>query len=264
MKILLSLLLLLPMISSADSPFAGQWVMKPERTTFSMRTTDLLIERNLYRLSSCGDALEAPTDGIEHPVSGWPTFDTLSVRIVDRRKVEITQKLAGKMTWKGVYTVSRDQRLMTLQFEDDRPVNAVIGTLEYARVGEPLSGAHSLSGSWRPQKLTRLSPTGLSMHIEDLEKGLAIRWSDGRSVDTNLDARHYPLNGYLAGATISVLRSRPDTLAINRFQNAAPVEVSRAVLSEDAQTMTYVQVDWQCRTEVIFSYGKEAESQPSS
>jgi hypothetical protein len=264
MKGILWLFLLLPAISLADSPFAGLWVMQPERTSFSLRTMDLLIERNTYRLSNCGDALEVPADGSLHPVTGRALFDTMSVRVVDRRKIEITQKLAGKLTWKGVYAVSRDQRLMTLQFEDDRPLHPVTGTIEYSRVGDPLSGAHSLSGSWHPQKLKQLSASGLTLRIEDLENGLGIRWSDGRSVDTNLDARRYPLNGYLAGATLSVLRSRPDMLALNRLQGAIPVEVSRAVLSEDAQSLTYMQVDWLCRTEEIFTYRKQAESLPSS
>jgi hypothetical protein len=264
MKGILWFFLLLPAISLAASPFAGLWVLQPELTTFSLRTTDLLIERNLYRLSNCGDPLEVPADGSEHAVTGQPLFDTMSVRVVDRRKVEIAQKLAGKPTWKGVYAVSRDQRQMTLQFEDDRPLHPVTGTIEYKRVGDPLPGAHSLSGSWHPQKLTQLSSSALTLRIEDPGKGLGIRWSDGRSVDTNLDARHYPLNGYLAGATLSVLNSRPDMLALNRLQSAIPVEVSRAFLSEDARSLTYMQVDWLCRAETIFTYRKQADPQPTS
>jgi len=95
------------------------------------------------------------------------------------------------------------------------------------------------------------------MRIEAKDHGLAVSWSDGRSADSQLDAKYYPLNGYLPGAQVSILNPRPDTLAINREQGVVAVEVSRAVLSDDGQTLTYKQVDWVCHDLATFIYHKK-------
>jgi hypothetical protein len=254
-----SLLLLLPGISLADNAFEGTWVMRPDLTTFSPHTANFLIERNTFRRTDCGDPIEVATNGADQPMDRQPLFDSMAVRLADRHKVEVTQKLRGKLVWKGTYTVSRDQRQMTLDYEDDRTANPVTGALQYSRVGEPLSGAHELSGSWRAEKLMHLSPSGLTLRIEALDKGLGLQWSDGRRVEAKLDGNYNPLNGYLPGAGVSVLQDRPDMLALNRAQNNVAVEVSRARLSQDSQTLIYAQVDWLCRKTVNFSYQRQAE-----
>jgi hypothetical protein len=258
-----SLLVLLPGASLADNSFEGTWVLRPELTTFLPHTVDLLIERNTYRRTDCGDAIEVPANGADQPINGQPLFDSMAVRLVDKHKVEVVQKFKGKLAWKGTYTVSRDQRQMTLGYEDDRASNPVSGTLQYSRVGEPLSGAHSLSGSWLAEKLIRLSPSALTLRIEAVDKGLGLQWSDGRRVESNLDGKYYPLIGYLPGAAVSVLRDRPDLLSLNRAQNNVAVEVSRARLSEDSRTLVYAQVDWLCRKTMNLSYQRQAEKAPS-
>jgi hypothetical protein len=258
-----SLLLLLPGISPADNAFEGTWVMRPDLTTFSPHTVDFLIERSTYRRTDCGDPIEVAANGADQPVDRQPLFDSMTVRLADRYKVEVTQKLKGKLAWKGTYTVSRDQRQMTLDYEDDRASSPVTGTIQYSRIGEPLPGAHSLSGSWRAEKLIHLSPSALTLRIEILGKGMGLQWSDGRRVESNLDGKYYPLNGYLPEAGVSVLHDRPDLLALNRAQNNVAVEVSRAQLSGDSQTLSYAQVDWLCRKTVNFSYRRQAEMTPA-
>jgi hypothetical protein len=249
--------LLLPALSLAGSPFAGTWVMQPELTTFGDRPVEMMLERGGYRRTGCGTPIEVSTDGADHPVKDQPLFDAMSVRLANARRVDIVQKLTGKITWKGTYTVSKDQRTMTLEFTDESPATPVTGKLRYSRVGNPLSAAHALSGTWRPEEFTQLSASGSTMTIADEEHGLAVRWSDGRTAETNLDAKYHPLSGYLPGAQVSILNPRPDTLAINREQGVVPVEVSRAVLSEDGQTITYKQVDWTCHALTTYTYHKQ-------
>jgi hypothetical protein len=258
-KVFAVLFLLLPPLSMADSGFAGTWIMQPEATTFGVdHPLELMIERGTYKRSDCAPPFEVAANGSDQPIKEQPLFDTLSVRLVDPRRVDVVQKMAGKVTWKGVYTVSKDQRSMTLQFDDERASTPVTGTILYSRVGNPLSAAHSVSGSWRPEKLTQLSASALTLTIQDQEHGLAMSWSDGRRVESQLDVKYYPLNGYLSGEQVSILHPRPDTLAINREQGATPVEVSRAVISDDGQTITYKQVEWVCRSLTTYIYQKKA------
>jgi len=220
----------------------------------------LMIERGTFKRSDCAPPVELKADGADQPVKGEPLFDSMSVRVVDRRRVDVAQKLAGKVTWKGVYAVAKDQRSMTLDFDDERPLTPVTGTLFYVRVGDPVTDAHALSGSWQPNKLARVSESGSTLTIRDETPGITMSWSDGREVTSPIDAKYYKLNGYLAGAQASILRPRPETLAINRQQGIFPVEVSRAIVSEDGQTLIFKQEDWVCRTLTTLTYRRKPAS----
>jgi hypothetical protein len=221
----------------------------------------LMIERGIYRRTNCRVALEVAADGADHPVADQPLFNTMSVRFADPRHALIVQKIAAKVVWRGTYTVSKDRRSMTLAFEDDRAVNAVTGVIEYSREGDPVNQAHALSGTWRPKKLTAISASGLTMTIREVGDGLLMSWGDGRNVESRLNADYYPLNGYLEGAKVSILNPRPDTLAINREQGGVvPVEVSRAIISDDGQAITFKQADWICEGMTIFTYRRAASN----
>lgn len=281
MKRLVIITLLFPAWAMADSPFAGTWIMQPELTTFGEdHPMTIMIERGGYRRTDCVPGIELAADGSDIAVKDQPLFDHMSVRVVNRRRVDISQEMGGKLAWKGSYTVSKDQRSMFLDFDDERTATPVTGTLEYARVGEPLSAAHALSGSWQPQKLTRISSSASTLTIDDTRQdssqsstqdagqdthpgsvsGLALTWSDGRHVQSPLDAKYYPLSGYLPGAIESVMRPRPDTLAINREQGIVPVEVSRVIASPDGQHLTVKHVDWLCRSLTSYVYLRKTAS----
>ena len=195
----LPLVCLPPSLSFAESQFAGTWIMQPELTTFGGRPLELLIEGGMYRLENCRAPLEVAADGADHLVKDQPLFDAMSVRLAGERRIEIVQKMASKVAWKGTYTVAKDGRSMTLVFEDDRPANAVSGTIDYVRDGSPVPRAHAISGTWRPDKLVRLSASGSTLMIRDEGDGLAMSWGDGRSIESKLNASYYPLTGYLGG-----------------------------------------------------------------
>jgi hypothetical protein len=258
MRVLLFVALLGPTLALADIPMAGTWVMQPESTTFGeTHPLDLMIERGGFRRSGCGTPIEVPTDGTDTPVKDQPLFDTLAVKIVNQRRVDIVQKLAGRLVWKGVYTVSKDQSSMVVQFHDARASTAVSGSIQYLRQGNLLSGAHALSGVWRPEKLTQLSTNATMLTIQENAQGVAVKWGDGRSAESPINAQYYPMNGYLPGAQISILRPRPDMLAMNREQGVVPVEIVRASVSQDGQTLTYKQTDWVCRDLTTFLYKRQ-------
>jgi hypothetical protein len=259
MKLWLPFVLLLPSLAFAESPFAGTWTVQPELTSLGGHSLELLIDRGAYQLKGCRKPLTVAAEGADHVVEDQPLFDAMSVRVVDPRRVEIVQKRASKVAWKGTYAVAKDGRSMALAFEDDRPANAVSGIVQYVREGDPIPQAHALSGTWRPDKITRLSASGSTLTIEDKGDGLAMTWSDGRSVESKLNASYFPLHGYLDGARVSILRSRPDTLAINRLQGIVPVEVSRAVISEDGETLSFRQVDWICESMITFTYRRKSQ-----
>jgi hypothetical protein len=246
----------LPLACFAETPFSGTWVVQPTLTTFSLRPLSLLVDRGVYKRTSCVPIPEAPTDGTDHAVAGDPLAESMSVRLLDRSRVEVAQKISGKVVWKGHYAVSNDQKSLMLKYEDHRAAKPVSGTIEFAREGDVIANAHLLSGTWRAEKLIELAATGLTMTIQDTDNGLTMSASDGRSYDIKFDRQDYPLTGYLDGATVQVGRRTPQTLQVNRKQHGAQVEMSLGTVSDDGQTMLLSQVDWQCQSKITWTLRK--------
>lgn len=247
----------LPFIASAETPFAGTWVVTPELTTFALRPMGLMIDRGVYRRTSCVPDDSLPADGAEHAVVGDPWAQTMSVRVLDDHRVEMAQKIGGKLTWKGTYVVSKDGKSMQLKFEDSRPAKAVSGKIEFARIGDAVSNAHLVSGDWMPQKVLELSASGRSVTFQDTDNGLIMTASDGRGFDIHFDRKDYPLNGYLEGATVQVGRRAAMTLQVNRKQHGALIEMSLGTVSADGQTMELGVVDWQCQSKILWTLHKQ-------
>jgi hypothetical protein len=256
---------LLPSMSWAQ--LAGTWVVQPESTTFQKYTpTTLSLDRGVYRRTDCrGDPIDMPADGAFHEVKKQPFFNSMAVRVLNDHRVAIEQKLADKTTWKGAYVVSKSGAEMTLEFENDLAAKPVTGALRYVREGAAVGGAHPITGTWRLDKLIRLSPSGSSLtftleqsssdqHTDDRFTFLA---SDGRSAEGKTDVKYYPLQGYLAGATLSVDRLQPEVWKINRNQNGALVELSSAKVSDDGHTMMLRKTDWLCQEMTIFTLRKQ-------
>jgi hypothetical protein len=259
-KCLVWLGLCLPLTCWADTPFAGTWGVQPPLTTFSLRPLGLLIDRGMYKRTSCVPDPEVPTDGRDHAIAGDPLAESMSVRVLNGSRVDVVEKISGKLVWKGHYTVSNDHKSMTLEYEDHRASNAVTGTVQFAREGDVLANAHLLSGTWKAEKLLELSATGLYMTIRDAENGLTMSAGDGRRYDIKFDRQDYPLIGYLDGATVQVGRRAPQALQVNRKQHGAYVEMSLGTVSDDGQTMLLGQVDWQCQSRITWTLRKQPAS----
>jgi hypothetical protein len=246
-------------IANADPSFAGTWVIQPELTTFELRSTALSLEQGVFHRTDCrGGPIEVPADGADHSLKKKrPFFDAVSVRVLDQRHVEIVEKRQGTPVWKGDYLVSRDLRTLTLEFEDHRGTLPVTGTLEYSREGQPGPGGPPLSGTWRPTRLVKLSPSGRSITFDQLDSRFVFAAGDGRSAAGKVDAQDYPLRGYLPGATMSVNRLSPDTVQINRKQDGELVEMSRLILAADGERMDVRQIDWLCQSEMRLTLNKQ-------
>jgi hypothetical protein len=254
----------LPLASMASTPFAGTWIVDPQLTEFSsMLPFGLSIEHGIYKRTSCAVSDEVRADGAEHAVTGDPLVDAMSVHIVDERTVDVVQQAKGVVIWRGWYGVARDQRSMTLRFEDDRAARSVTGSILFERLGEPGSGMHALTGSWRASRMLDLSTSGRTLTFEDTDNGLIMNASDGRSFNNIFGDRGgetAPLHGYLDGATVWVSRRAPNKLQINRSQNGTLVEFTIGTVSADGQQMQLGQLDELCQAKTTWVLHKQPAS----
>jgi hypothetical protein len=253
----------------ADRPFDGTWVVRPEQTIFDhvLRAPIFSFEGGLFRRSDChGGAIEVPADGQDHEVKDQPLFDALAVHVTNERHAEITEKLSGIVAWRGRYSVSGSGDAMTLDYEDDRAAKPVTGEVTFHRDGAVVSGSRPLSGTWRPEKIERLSPSGLTLTLTtqptttaaDHAAPYSMMAGDGSTASGKFDMHDAPLQGYLQGSSVALSRLRPDTLQINRSRNGELVEMSRATVSPDGQTLTLTELDWVCQAKATFTLQRQS------
>ena len=257
----------------ADRPFDGTWVTEPEHTVFDpgLRAPTFSLEAGQFRREDCRlGPIAVPVDGRLHEVKDQPLFDAMSVRVIDAGSVEITQRSDGRTVWKGLYRVSADGLTATLDYEDDLAARPVTGRVRYHREGgPPRAGQHRISGTWRPERLTALSPSGLALRIAtqptaaqtaagpDMNADFSISRSDGRSATGKINMHDYPLQGYLRGSSVAVGRLGPQTLQFNLYVDGQQVEQSRATVSEDGMTLILGQIDWICQAKTTYTLHKQ-------
>jgi hypothetical protein len=251
LKVLAMLALCIPAWSLADTPFAGTWVLQPELTEYPIGALSIKVDHGIFQRLDCKEPFDVPADGVDHPVAR-ALFDSIAVQVRGHNRLEMTQKVADRVTWRGVYTVSSDRRSLTLEFDDRRASVPVTGAIRYAREGEP-AGMTALTGTWRPQSMTRLSDSGQTMAFHDTDNGIAMSAADGRSFEAKFDRQYYPVQGPL-GETIAVGRPAPATLQLNMTKNGRPIDVSRATVADDGQSMTVRQVDQVCTAEAVLTF----------
>jgi hypothetical protein len=68
--------------------------------------------------SKLGQSYAAPTDGSDVPYTGDPGITSVSVKLIDQRTFEETDKRQGKAIWIGRNSVSADGKTMTTAWKD--------------------------------------------------------------------------------------------------------------------------------------------------
>ena len=97
MKKLLTFVLLVAAASFAQSPFDGTWVTKLDSAQFPKKPEVFLLAKGRYVCSSCVPKIDVKADGTDQKVSGFSYFDTVAVRVIDKRSIEVTEKKDGKV-----------------------------------------------------------------------------------------------------------------------------------------------------------------------
>src|SRR5215472_2278138 len=108
MKRILFLLLLVPVLSWAQSPFDGTWKVDMSKSKLPKKPDVYLLQNGMYECKSCVPPVKVKADGTSQPITGDPYRDALMVKVVDDKHVEFTSQKAGKDVSKSNRTVSDD------------------------------------------------------------------------------------------------------------------------------------------------------------
>ena len=243
MKKLLFVLLLVPVLGWAQSPFDGTWKVEPDKTKHSKKADVLLVENGMYECKTCAPPVKVKADGQFQPVSGNPYLDMMKVEVLDDRHVNSESQKAGKQVSVVKRTVSDDGKTLTEEwtYYANPEGGPVSGTDVLTRVGKAPAAGNAVSGSWREEKGDVATGDALLFTYKSGGDSLSMTTPTGQSFEAKLDGKDYPMVGDPGVTTVSLKRIVNDIEETDK-RDGKVIYVSKMSVSPDGKTMT-IEVD---------------------
>ena len=230
----------LPALLRAQSGFDGTWHAKLDQAKFSSKPIDVSLKNGMYECSSCNPKIQVKADGQDQPVSGQP-YDTISVREVDSKSIEIVTKKNGKPESEQTRVVSDDGQAMTVRTtqHSENGDQTVIAEAILTRIGTAAAGANATSGAWRIDKVGQRE-NELNVTYRCDGDGLSMSTPSGESYAAKLDGKSYPVKGAYLYDSVSLKRIDDHTIEETDRRDGTVVQVSTMTVASDGKTMTVV------------------------
>ncbi len=240
----LLMLLLLPMLATAESPFDGTWKLDMSTIQFPKKPDAYLLQNGMYECSTCVPPISVKADGTDQKVTGHPYFDTLSVKAIDDHNVESAIKRDGKVVGTEKDSVSADGNILTVNWTDSGEPSGGTqsGTYTAKRVAKAPAGANMISGSWRTDKMD--SPAAvLTWTYKVNGDELSMTNPTGQSYTAKLDGTDAPYKGDPGTTSVSLKMHGKDTLEETDKRDGKVIAVIRMTVSADGKTMKTIYED---------------------
>jgi len=236
--------MLLPALSWAQSTFDGTWKADLNNIQLSTKPDRYLLQDGLYHCQTCAPPVEIQADGQDHPVSGHPYYDTASIKILDDRTIEETDKKDGHTVTTSTSKVSVDGKSLTFELTDRSASSGapLIVKGEARRIATGPAGSHAISGSWRTTRYENISDNGLL--VSYALKGSTFKMTNplGQSYAAPLDGTDSPYRGDPGTTSVSVKRISDQSIEETDKRDGKIIGVARMTVAADGKTMT---VAWQ-------------------
>lgn len=239
MKKLLFLVLLVPVLAWAQSPFDGTWKFEPSKSQLPKKPDEYLLKDSMYDCKTCKPEIKVKADGQFQPVTGHPYFDMQKVTVIDDRHVSTEEQKSGKPASDGKWTVSEDGSSLTIAWTDySNPAGGpVSGTSSFTRVGKAPAGANAISGSWRQAKLDIATADAMLFTYKTSGDSIAMTTPTGQSYNAKLDGKQVPYVGDPGTTTVSLKRTG-DSIEETDYRDGKVIAVGKSTVSPDGKTMT--------------------------
>ena len=242
-KLLLAGLLvawLAPAVAMAQDAFNGTWKFELDNAQFATKPDVILLKDGMYQCKTCVPAINVKADGSDQPVTGHPYYNSVSIKVVDDRTIEETDKKDGKTVANSKTMVSPDGKSSMFGFSDSSNTNAdpVTGKGEAVRVAPGPPGSHAISGSWRMSKMNDLSSNGLLVTFKLEGDMLSMSSPTGQSYMAKLDGTDAPYKGDPGTTSVSVKRINKTTIEETDKRDGKVISISRMTIAADGKTFT--------------------------
>lgn len=243
-------ILLMPALAMAQSEFDGTWRVDLNRITMPTEPDVFLLKDGSYQRKTCVPKLVVKADGADQKVTGNPDYDTISIKVLDDRSIEKTEKKNGRTVTTSRMTVSPDGSTATLEFTDSGNTSGapIVGKATMIRVPKakrPPAGSHAISGTWRTSKLESLSDAALLFTFKVEGDSLGMSNPTGQSYTAKLDGTEAPYKGDAGINSVSVMRLGKYTFEETDKRDGKVVKTKRVMLVTpgDGKTMDMIVTD---------------------
>src|SRR5262252_8012111 len=231
------LLLALCLFSSnalSQSPFDGTWVIDTGKneSLASEKPRVLSVADGVFREND----RQIKADGSDQKVPATGYWDTVSVRIVDDRTVEIISKKAGKVTYTETDTVSAEGNTLTKVMKDITEVEAVTFESDFRRIAPTPAGAHAVSGSWQVFKLSR-SENSTIIKYKCTSQGFSAETFLGEKLDVKFDGKLYEMEDDPGHTMVSVKLINPYTVEQTNVRDGKVVFIVTLEVTPDGKAI---------------------------
>jgi len=239
-KLLFGVLLLLPAIVFAQSPFDGTWKTNMSESKLSQKPYVYLINNGTYDCDTCAPKIHVKADGQDQPVNGQ-VYDTLAVEVVDGNTVHLTTKKVGKTMSDQVRKVSSDGKMMTISVtnhpaDGSQPFKVEV---HLVRISAGAAGSNATSGTWRYQNLNEDAP-GITTTWKGSGDGISMSTPTGDNWEAKFDGKENPVKGVYGDETVSVKKLGDHGIEVAYRRDGKIVSVNKITVSPDGTKMTTV------------------------
>jgi len=221
----------------------GTWKTDKASVKFEQKPDDILLQGGTYKCSTCIPPLSVAADGQFHDVAGRAYSDSMSVKVVDDKTVEMKSRKGGRDTFAATLTVSADGNTLTRKFKDSSTPNApaVEGASSSSRAGPAPAGAHAISGQWTPNEVKEYSEDALNATYK--VDGNKVTWSgQGQTYTAEIGGPAVPVTGDIGGSTVAVTQDG-NSLKETFSREGKVVNETVTTVSADGKSMTWVVTD---------------------
>jgi hypothetical protein len=233
--------LLLPALAwAAESPFTGTWKVDLGKVQLPEKPDTWVLQNGRYQCTTCVPTIDVKADGTDQAVTGSKYFDTMAVKVVDDKAIELTTKKAGRVTGMEKRVLSADGKTVTLDYtghpEGSQQPVIVTGTM--TRVAPGPAGSHAASGSWRTTKFDKASDNALLVTFTGSAEGLMMTAPTGESYDAKFDGKDYAVKGDPGGSVVSLKKVDDHTIVETTKRDGKIVSITSLTVSADGKSLT--------------------------
>jgi hypothetical protein len=105
---------IIPALARAQSPFDRTWRVVPGSDKYPAKPDVYLLQAGTYHCPTCNPPIALEADGEGHKITA-PCYDTVSLRVVDSRTTEETDKRNGRIVATSKMTVSSGGNTATVE-----------------------------------------------------------------------------------------------------------------------------------------------------
>jgi hypothetical protein len=248
MKLLI--LLLLTPGAFGQSPFDGTWVLDPP---IPQKPIEYSLSRGVFHCSGCIANVEVKADGLDHKVSEGDYWDTVNVRIIDTRTVQIIAKKADKTMFTELASVAPDGSTLTQLIKDTTEADTVTTETLARRLEKGPPDAHAISGSWRAYQSHR-SNNGSLITYKCTAKGFSGETPLGEKFDAKFDGKFYPVEDDPGNTLVAAKLLNANTVELTHERKDKIVSVARLSVAPDGKTLHVVFENKDAGTTTTFEF----------